>query len=100
MPFLKAYTEALGNNEYYEQVLRVISFLDKSDLKALPINGEKWYESDDKADLNIAEALFAEGEHHLELYSKRYGGYWRFPEMLDFCYLVNPFSHLRKCWMR
>ncbi len=96
VPFLKAYTEALGNNEYYEQVLRVISFLDKSDLKALPINGEKWYESDDKADLNIAEALFAEGEHHLELYSKRYGGYWRFPEMLDFCYLVNPFFPSQK----
>lgn len=24
------------------------------------------------------------------LYS-RYGGYWRFPEMLDYCYLVNPY---------
>ena len=21
----------------------------------------------------------------------RYGGYWRFPKLLDFCYLVNPF---------
>ena len=25
-----------------------------------------------------------------QLYS-RYGGFWRFPEMLDFCYLVNPY---------
>ena len=32
VPFLEAYTKALGNNEYYEQVLRVITFLDKSDL--------------------------------------------------------------------
>lgn len=22
---------------------------------------------------------------------KRFGGYWRFPDMLDFCYLVNPY---------
>ena len=24
-------------------------------------------------------------------YYSRYGGYWRFPEMLDYCYLVNPY---------
>ena len=23
--------------------------------------------------------------------NKRYGGYWRFPKLLDFCYLVNPY---------
>ncbi|WZU02342.1 hypothetical protein MGH68_04910 [Erysipelothrix sp. D19-032] len=22
---------------------------------------------------------------------KRYGGYWRYPQLIDFCYLVNPF---------
>ena len=25
------------------------------------------------------------------LLQNRYGGYWRYPKMLDFCYLVNPF---------
>lgn len=91
IPFLQAYSEALGNNEYYEQVLRVICFLDKSDLKALPITDEKWYESDDKADLDIAQALFAEEDDRLSKYMKRFGGYWRFPGMLDYCYLVNPY---------
>ena len=91
VPFLKAYCEAVGNNEYYENVLRVITFLGESELKALPIGDEKWYEADDKADLDIAEALFAEGEEHLKKYMKRYGGYWRFPGMLDYCYLVNPY---------
>lgn len=90
VPFLDAYTKALGNNEYYEQVLRVITLLDKCDLKALPLNGQKWYEIDDIQDLDIAETLFAE-ENRLSLYQKRYGGYWRFPDLLDFCYLVNPF---------
>ena len=91
LPFLEAYCSALGNNEYYEQVLRVICMLDNSELKALPIGDEKWYEIDDVQDLDIASALFAEGKKHLELYLKRYGGYWRFPGLLDFCYLVNPY---------
>lgn len=91
IPFLDAYCSALGNNEYYEQVLRVICMLDNSELKALPITNEKWYEIDDVQDLDIASALFAEGDDRLALYMKRYGGYWRFPDMLDYCYLVNPY---------
>ena len=91
VPFLEAYSKALGNNEYYEQVLRVITFLDKSELKALPITDEKWYEIDDIQDLDIAETIFANDEERLQKYMKRYGGYWRFPGMLDYCYLVNPY---------
>lgn len=30
-------------------------------------------------------------EQVLKQYYSRYGGYWRFPEMLDYCYLVNPY---------
>ena len=91
VPFLEAYTKALGNNEYYEQVLRVITLLDKCELKALPLDGQKWYEIDDVQDLDIAETLFANSVIKLSRYQKRYGGYWRFPALLDYCYLVNPF---------
>lgn len=91
VPFLEAYCKSLGNNEYYEQVLKVISLLDNPQLKALMLNGEKWYEIDDIQDLDIAEALFAEDRTRLSKYYGRYGGYWRFPDMLDFCYLVNPY---------
>lgn len=91
VPFLNAYTKARGENEYYEQVLRVLTFLDQIDFKAMPLSGEKWYEIDDIQDLDIAEVLFAEKKDCLKKYSKRYGGYWRFPQMLDFCYLVNPY---------
>ena len=52
VPFLDAYTKAVGNNEYYENVLR------------------KYY--------------------------GRYGGFWRFPQMLDYCYLVNPYFPSRR----
>ena len=91
VPFLDAYTKSVGNNEYYENVLRIISFLNSHDLKALPISDEKWYEIDDKQDLDIAEALFADEKDVIRKYYGRYGGFWRFPKMLDYCYLVNPF---------
>ncbi len=91
VPFLDAYTRAVGNNEYYENVLRIISLLNNHDMKSLPIGNEKWYEIDDKQDLDIAEALFADEKDVLRKYYGRYGGFWRFPQMLDFCYLVNPY---------
>lgn len=89
VPFLEAYSSALGNNEYYEQVLRVITMLDNSTLRALPLEGEQWYEIDDVQDLDIAESIFTDKQY--DLLASRYGGYWRYPHMLDFCYLVNPY---------
>ncbi len=96
VPFLEAYCHALGNNEYYEQVLRVITLLDYTELKALPIGNEKWYEIDDIQDLDIAETIFAKDDEMLHRFNYRYGGHWRFPKMLDFCYLVNPYFPTRR----
>lgn len=92
VPFLEAYQKALGNNEYYEQVLSVISILDEPVIKAKRLNGELWYEIDDIQDLDIATTLFAANEdRRVELMQSRFGGYWRYPNLLDFCYLVNPY---------
>ena len=91
LPFLDAYQKSFGKNEYYEQVLKVISFLSSSSLKGLVVSGSDWYEIDDPADLAIAEDRFKTGIEKLRSLEKRYGGYWRFPQMKDFCYLVNPY---------
>lgn len=91
VPFLEAYSKALGNNEYYEQVLKVITLLDKPEIKAERLENEAWYEVDDVQDLDIAESIFAEKGEKLERFNKRFGGYWRYPRLIDFCYLVNPF---------
>ncbi len=91
VPFLDAYCKAVGNNEYYENVLRIISFLNSHDLKALPIGKKKWYEIDDVQDLNTASSLFQDSKSRLVDYTRRFGGYWRFPGTLDYCLLVNPF---------
>ncbi len=91
VPFLEAYSKALGNNEYYEQVLKVISLLDDHDLKATRLENGFWYEIDDEQDLDIAESIFTDSQSRLSRLSKRFGGYWRYPGLLDFCYLVNPY---------
>ena len=91
VPFLEVYMRTVGENEYYEQVLRVLTFLDRTELKALPIGDEHWYEIDDIQDLDIAETMFAEGRELWRSYSRRFGGFWRFPDLLDFNYLVNPY---------
>lgn len=97
VPFLNAYEEALGLNEYYEQVLRVITILDNPGIKAKQLNGEKWYEIDDIQDLNIAESMFAkEDGKRAKLLQERYGGYWRYPQLMDFSYLVTPYFPPKK----
>lgn len=92
LPFLNAYQKALGVNEYYEQVLKVITMIDKPEIHAKRLTGQKWYEIDDVQDLDIAESIFSKssGECYAAI-SGRFGGYWRYPKMLDFCYLVNPY---------
>ena len=92
VPFLEAYQSALGENEYYEQVLRVITMLDKPVIRAKRLTGQRWYEIDDIQDLDIAESIFTPNEaEQVKLLQSRYGGYWRYPKLLDFCYLVNPY---------
>lgn len=92
VPFLTAYQEALGDNEYYEQVLRVITILDNPEIKVKRLNGQLWYEIDDIQDLDIASSMFpVDDGQKLPMMQERYGGYWRYPRLLDFCYLVNPY---------
>jgi len=97
IPFLEAYSKAMGDNEYYESVLRVLTILDGHELRAKRLNGEKWYEIDDIQDKANSEIIFApNAETKLKLIQARYGGYWRFPELKDFCYLVNPYFPTQK----
>jgi len=92
LPFLEAYIKSAGHNEYYEQVLNVLNFLDDKDLRACVLSeGQTWYEIDDKQDLDNAELLFSESKEKLKRLQEHYGGYWRYPGLVDFCYLVNPY---------
>ena len=42
--------------------------------------------------MDIASSMFEESdEKRFKAISSRFGGYWRYPHLLDFCYLVNPY---------
>ena len=92
VPFLEAYQRALGENEYYEQVLRVITMLDDPRIRAKRLEGQRWYEIDDSQDLDIAAMMFMDDSaQKAALLQKQFGGYWRYPKLIDFCLLVNPY---------
>lgn len=58
IPFLEAYIKAYGVNEYYELVLKAITYINKTKIVAMPIKNIKWYEIDNSYDLNMAKTLF------------------------------------------
>ncbi|WP_349763451.1 aminotransferase class I/II-fold pyridoxal phosphate-dependent enzyme [Fusobacterium sp. SYSU M8D902] len=95
IPFLEAYIKSKGTDQYYETVFETVIKIIPNQLKGLIIKNIKWYEIDDKQDLDIAESLFAENKK-LNKFEKRYGGFWRYPNLLDYCYLVNPYFPPKK----
>lgn len=98
-PFLEAYCKGMGYNAYYEQVLNIITYISANEMKALPVRNLKWFEIDDIQDKEIAEIMACGPTDKVKRISHLYGGYWRFPDIIDFCYLVNPYfptQHLKE----
>ena len=91
IPFLETYMKIQGLNSYYETSLKYICQLPGMKLKAFLMGDRSWYEIDDAQDLDIANVLFSHGLKKYELIESKFGGYWRYPHYLDFCYLVNPY---------
>ncbi len=91
LPFLKTYMDIQGFNAYYETSLKYICQLPNISMKAFLMDERPWYEIDDAQDLNIANILFSKGEEKYNLLTSTYGGFWRYPGYIDFCYLVNPY---------
>lgn len=91
VPFLNSYCKSVGLNEYYESVLSTIANLQQENLFAKEISPYIWHEIDDVIDHANAETMFAMPDSLYKGYSQRFGGYWRFPKIKDYCYLVNPY---------
>ena len=96
MPFLEAYMSAYGLNSYYETPLKVVAHLARTRLFAYELGEMPWYEIDDAQDLDIANVMFSCGKQKYDLVMSKFGGYWRYESMLDFCYLVNPYFPTKK----
>ena len=91
-PFLDAYEKALKENRFFDEVLKVTTILDVPRVRALRLQGQMWFEINDIQDLDLAETLFTQDPDEMaKLIQGRFGGYWRYPKMLDYNFLVNPY---------
>lgn len=92
MPFLGAYITSYGSDSYYETTLKVIAHLSKTKIYAYELGDLSWYEIDDMHDLDVSEVLFEKDKgKKYDLLASKYGGYWRYEGIKDYCYLVNPY---------
>ena len=91
MTYLNEYVKKNKDNNLYESLLKVIDLDVEKKIPAEIPDEEQWYEINDIQDMDIAESMFADGNEKVRKYLQRYGGYWRYPAMRDFCYLVNPY---------
>ena len=91
IPFLESYMKGFGLNSYYETVLKVVPCFTSNVLYGYEIGDLKWYEIDDAQDLDISNVMFSNGKRKYDLMISKFGGYWRYERVLDFCYLVNPY---------
>lgn len=91
MTYLNEYVKNNKDNNLYESLLKVIDLDVEKKIPAEILDEEQWYEINDIQDMDIAESMFADGNEKVRKYLQRYGGYWRYPAMRDFCYLVNPY---------
>lgn len=96
IPFLEAYMKSYGLNVYYELVLKVLASFPDVKLKGYLMEDMPWYEIDDAQDLDIANILFSHGKDKYDRIISKFGGYWRYGKILDFCYLVNPYFPPKK----
>ena len=91
MTYLNEYVKKNKDNNLYESLLKVIDLDVEKKIPADILDEAQWYEINDIQDMDIAESMFADGNEKVRKYLQRYGGYWRYPAMRDFCYLVNPY---------
>lgn len=92
VPFLDAHGPEQHDKTEAASVLGVLSLPSCPALWARRLSGQRWYEIDDLQDLDLAASIFApHAEDMARGIEARYGGYWRYPHMKDFCYLVDPY---------
>ncbi|NMB80142.1 MAG: aminotransferase class I/II-fold pyridoxal phosphate-dependent enzyme [Methanomicrobiales archaeon] len=86
---LSFYSGAIDNNCYYELILGILIYLQRENIYAEILDGERWSELDDPNDLRVTEFIFSE-QSRAELLTRSFGGYWNYP-FLDFSFVRNMY---------
>jgi histidinol-phosphate/aromatic aminotransferase/cobyric acid decarboxylase-like protein/choline kinase len=85
---LQYYAKIIDDNCYYELILGILIYVQKEQIHAEILDGEKWAEIDDPNDLNIADYIFS--DEKVTNLERSFGGYWNF-ELTDFYFIRNMY---------
>ena len=92
IPVLETMTNVLGNSLDYSAPLNVIAMSEDVKIRALYIGNAHWREINNIEDINQATILFSKDKKSVaDKMLGSWGGYWRYPDYLDYFYLVTPY---------
>jgi len=86
---LTYYANSIDDNCYYELILGILLYMQKTIINCEIIENSKWAEVDDPNDLSLAEFQF-NTERKTELLQNSFGGYWNY-DIIDFCFIRNMY---------
>ena len=90
-PFVSTYSANISSISYYELVIKILLQISHIKLSISIIHPSKWVEIDDSYDLELAECYDNAFKGNLDAFVNRYGGFWKFPWIVDLTLLVNPY---------
>jgi len=92
IPVLETMTNVLGNSLDYSAPLNTIAMSEDVKIRALYIGNAHWREINNIEDINQATILFSKDKKSVaDKMLGSWGGYWRYPDYLDYFYLVTPY---------
>lgn len=92
VPVLESVINVLGNSLDYSAPLNMIAMSEDVEIRALHIGNAHWREINNIEDINQATILFSKDKKSVaDKMLGSWGGYWRYPEYLDYFYLVTPY---------
>ena len=92
IPVLETMIDVLGNSLDYSAPLNVIAMSEDVKIRALYIRNAHWREINNIEDINQATILFSKDKKSIaDKMLGSWGGYWRYPNYLDYFYLVTPY---------
>ena len=92
IPVLETMIDVLGNSLDYSAPLNVIAMSEDVKIRALYIGNVHWREINNIEDINQATILFSKDKKSIaDKMLGSWGGYWRYPDYLDYFYLVTPY---------
>lgn len=85
--FLNWYSQTVNDNCYYELILGLLIYMKEVDFYSEIVDIQDWSEVDTPNDLELCEFKFSDKK--IEILEKNFGGYWKYPEIIDFNFIRN-----------